>query len=152
MALTRFNYDDARTIKKIQESTDVGRWILGTPDVGHLKYFDDPHMRQQMWGGNLSSRAIEAEDELRGLSRKQTKYCDINKSAYFPIERCGTYLDPITEQTRATNPVWWYRSLETTRWEMPIKDDEPLRPIVADRRNDEYINTRNVLRDAFNRR
>lgn len=31
MAFTRFNYDDARTKKKLQEATDSGRYVLNVP-------------------------------------------------------------------------------------------------------------------------
>ena len=34
MAFTRFNYDDARTKKKLQEATGPGRYILNVPAVG----------------------------------------------------------------------------------------------------------------------
>ena len=34
MANTRFNYDDARTIKKLKQQTYPGRWILNLPGNG----------------------------------------------------------------------------------------------------------------------
>ena len=34
MAFTRFNYDDARTKKKLQEATDSGRYVLNVPGNG----------------------------------------------------------------------------------------------------------------------
>ena len=43
MAFTRFNYDDARTKKKLQEATGSGRYILNVPGNGsNPTYFDDP--------------------------------------------------------------------------------------------------------------
>ena len=46
-------------LRKLQESTGPGRYLLNTPDVipkglDHcLLYCDDPHIRLQGWGGNL---------------------------------------------------------------------------------------------------
>ena len=34
MANTRFNYDPCRTVKKLQEATDIGRYMLNTPGNG----------------------------------------------------------------------------------------------------------------------
>ena len=34
MAFTRFNYDDCRTKKQLQQQTDPGRWILNVPGNG----------------------------------------------------------------------------------------------------------------------
>jgi len=34
MASTRFKYDDCRTKKALQQSTDPGRWTLNVPENG----------------------------------------------------------------------------------------------------------------------
>jgi hypothetical protein len=34
MAFTRYNYDECRTKKLLQESTDPGRYVLDTPGLG----------------------------------------------------------------------------------------------------------------------
>ena len=34
MANTRFNYDDCRTMKRLQQQTDPGRWILNVSGNG----------------------------------------------------------------------------------------------------------------------
>ena len=54
MAFTRFKYDDCRTKKSLQQSTDVGKWILNVPGNGDKPcYMNDPHIILQKWGGNL---------------------------------------------------------------------------------------------------
>ena len=52
MANTRFNYDDSRTLKQLQESTGPGRWLLDKPG-NKLLYYTDPHVRLEKWGANL---------------------------------------------------------------------------------------------------
>ena len=44
MAFTRFNYDDARIKKELQQATGSGRYILNVPGNGPTPlYFDDPY-------------------------------------------------------------------------------------------------------------
>mgnify|MGYP005660732585 FL=1 len=53
MAFTRFHDDPCRIKKQLQESTDIGRWILNVPGQGSKPdYMNDPHIRLQKWGGN----------------------------------------------------------------------------------------------------
>ena len=50
MSFTRFNYDDARTKKNLQQSTGPGRYILNVPGNGvKLPMINDPQMRMQRW-------------------------------------------------------------------------------------------------------
>ena len=65
MACTRFKYDDARTIKALQQATDPGRWILNVPGNGaNPAYMEDPQIIIQKWGGNLRTNTINLESEL----------------------------------------------------------------------------------------
>ena len=66
-------------------------------------------------GANLQTNSINLESDLLGLTRPLTKDCESNnfKKAEVntsPIQypKC----DPFTEQSRVTNPAWWYRDLE----------------------------------------
>ena len=53
MASTRFKYDECRTKKELQQSTDPGRWILNVPGNGSTPfYMEDPYIRIQKCGGN----------------------------------------------------------------------------------------------------
>jgi len=123
MANTRFKYDDARTIKALQQATDPGRWILNVPGNGANPYYmEDPYIIPQKWGGNLRTNTINLESELRGVNRQLGRDC-LGKDDYksYNVESkaiqspsCSTLT---TEQSRATNPAWWYRDLEQPHWQ-----------------------------------
>ena len=75
MAFTRFNYDDCRTKKKLQESTGPGRYSLNMPGNGSNPcFFNDPQIRVQKWGANLRSvvngAPIDIDSDLTGRTRK----------------------------------------------------------------------------------
>jgi hypothetical protein len=56
MASTRFNYDECRTKKQIQQSTDPGRWIMNVPGNGSdPAYMEDPYIRMQKWTKSIIS-------------------------------------------------------------------------------------------------
>ena len=51
MAFTRFNYDECRTKKILQESTGPGRYMLNVPGNGCKPcLMADPQSRLQGWG------------------------------------------------------------------------------------------------------
>ena len=129
MANTRFKYDDCRTKKALQQSPDPGRWILNVPGNGaNPCYMEDPQIIIQKWGGNLRTNTINLEGDLRGVNRhlsrdclgkdEYTKYNVPNQAIKYPT--CNNLF---TEQSRATNPAWWYRDLEQVDWQYP-----PLNP------------------------
>ena len=129
MASTRFKYDDARTIKSLQQSTDPGRWILNVPGNGDKPcYMEDPQIIPQKWGGNLRTNTIDLESDLRGVNRHISRDC-LGKDEYQKYNvpnyaiQYPTCSQLTTEQSRATNPAWWYRDLEQNNFEYP-----PLNP------------------------
>jgi hypothetical protein len=70
MAFTRFKYDDCRTKKALQQTTDPGRWILNVPGNGDKPcYMEDPQIIPQKWGANLRTNTINLESDLRGQTR-----------------------------------------------------------------------------------
>jgi hypothetical protein len=118
MANTRFNYDDCRTIKKLQESTDPSRYILDTPGPGARPSFIlDPQIVPQKWGANLYTNSTQLESELLGINRILTN-CDL------PKRKSGDYTshpinypvnkDEITENSRLVLPAFLFRSLPQT--------------------------------------
>jgi len=129
MAFTRFKYDDCRTKKSLQQQTDPGRWILDVPGNGsHPCYIEDPQIIIQKWGANLRTNTINLESELLGVNRTLSRDC-LGKDNYLnynvpnqPIQYpvCNNLY---TDQSRATNPTWWYRDLEQVDWYYP-----PLNP------------------------
>lgn len=131
MAFTRFKYDNCRTKKSLQQATDPGRWILNVPGNGDKPcYMEDPQIIPQKWGANLRTNTINLESDLRGVNRhlsrdclgkdEYQKYNVINEAIQYP-----TCSQLTTEQSRATNPAWWYRDLEQNNFEYP-----PLNPQV----------------------
>ncbi len=131
MAFTRFKYDESRTKKSLQQATDPGRWIMNVPGNGSEPYFmEDPQIIIQKWGGNLRTNTINLESELRGVNRNLGRDC-LGKEEY---QRFNVSSNPIsyptcktltTEQSRVTNPAWWYRDVEQVDWQYP-----PLNPQV----------------------
>ena len=129
MAFTRFKYDDCRTKKSLQQATDPGRWILNVPGNGaNPCYMEDPQIIIQKWGANLRTNTINLESDLMGVNRQIGRDClgkDNYNSYNVPNEaiqypKCNNLF---TEQSRATNPAWWYRDLEQVDWQYP-----PLNP------------------------
>tara|TARA_B100001093_G_scaffold518355_1_gene602886 strand:- start:1830 stop:2318 length:489 start_codon:yes stop_codon:yes gene_type:complete len=121
MAFTRFNYDDARVKKNLQQATGPGRYILDKPGWGAKPgIFNDPQMRINTWGANLTKdfdHLIDVETLLWNKDTKLSKYnCNykfvkqMNKSStghQFPV-----YNKPVTDESRATHPAFQYRDLQ----------------------------------------
>jgi hypothetical protein len=122
MASTRFNSDEARQIKLLQEATDAGRYMLNTPGLGTRPAFiADPHIRAQKWGGNLMSNPVGIESSLFGITHTLSK-CDnrlsmdtwlggaLSKPSYPTNEVV------FTDESRAILPAWTARNVETNNW------------------------------------
>jgi hypothetical protein len=118
MSFTRFNYDDCRTEKMLEESTGPGRYLLNTPGWGKTpSYFNDPQIRMQKWGGNLRSSnggAIDIHSSLLGITQPLSKDCINKRKAdiktyknVYPANK-----NTITHESRATHPAWMYKDLE----------------------------------------
>jgi hypothetical protein len=132
MANTRFFYDDCRTIKQLQQSTDVGRWILNVPGFGDKPYYiEDPQIRIQTWGANLMTNSIDLESQLLGINRPLGKDCTIENNFRNPQFQSNS--QPIqyqhnsslfVEDTRATCPAWTFRDKEQVDWYYPPLDPQ----------------------------
>ena len=155
MAFTRFNYDDSRTKKKLQESTGPGRYSLNMPGNGTSPcFFNDPQIRMQKWGANLehvvNGAPIDIDSDLKGVTRKLTKYSQksqfpnsgvpITQKVEYPI--CG---DALTDESRATHPAWMYRALPQNR-EYPLFLNPQENVCMRFHNN---LNTRLLERDNF---
>ena len=125
MSFTRFHDDPARIIKQNQISTYSERYYLNTPGQGvNLPFEQDPHLRLQSWGANLTNNNLNLESDLRGLTRKFTKDLPQKNDYREHMVQTQPYMyrnaNPFVEESRASHPAWLYKDLEQTRWEYPI--------------------------------
>ena len=131
MAFTRFKYDNCRTKKELQQSTDIGKWVLNVPGNGSNPcYIEDPQIIIQKWGANLRTNTINLESNLMGVDRKTNKDC-LGKDNYInynvlnePIKynNCNKLC---TDESRASHPAWLYRDLEQVNWNyLPLNPQE----------------------------
>ena len=115
MAFTRFHDDPCRIQKYLEESTNIGNYKINVPGVGTKPSFiNDPHLRMQKWGANLSENKTELESDLMGITRKLNKdYIKennyLNNQHLYNQNIYPVYQDEITHQPRATNPAWTLR-------------------------------------------
>jgi len=129
MACTRFYYDDCRTKKQLQQSTDPGRWVLNVPGNGSNPcYIEDPQIIIQKWGANLRTNTINLESDLLGINRQISRDClgkDNYKKYNVPNQpiKYPTCNNLFTEQSRAIAPAWMIRGKEQVDWYYP-----PLNP------------------------
>lgn len=132
MANTRFNYDVCRTIKKNQESTDQGRYILDVPGNGtHPSYMEDPYIRIQKWGANLCTDSINLESELFGINKviSRNTVCENKKYKKIKINseqiQYPNCVDLTTKQSRATLPPSLFRELpQNNYYFLPLNPQE----------------------------
>jgi len=126
MSSTRFNDDDARIKKRLEESLSVGLYHLNTPGPGSQNpYVEDVNIRLQKWGANLRNNTIEMESDFRNMNNRLSKnlknYKDIEavtSEISYPSE--AAYVD----ESRASVPAWIFRDMETNRWEYPFEDKQ----------------------------
>jgi len=120
MALTRFFDDDCRIQKYLEESVNVGNYYINVPGNGPKPYFiDDPNLRMQKWGGNLSHNQLDLENDLRGQTRSLNKdniylnnYVNfLNNTNLFTKTDYPIYDKEITGQSRVIYPAWTLREL-----------------------------------------
>jgi len=148
MSFTRFHDDPCRIKKQLQETTGPGKYILNKPGWGDKPCFmEDPYMRMTEWGANLQTNTINLESDLMGLTRTLTD-CDQNnykntevKSDTMLFPSCSSF----TEQSRVTNPAWWYRDLEQDHtYILPLNPQEnTCKPFQNN------LNTRLLEKDYF---
>lgn len=157
MSFTRFNYDEVRTKKILQESTDPGRWILNTPGCGTPSFVDDPRIRMQYWGNNLrlpkSGNPVDIASELDGRTRKKTKACSKHMYPNTDILETKPYANKerihnFTQDSRFSHPAWMYRHLEQTKWDYPLLN--PQENVCIPFHNN--LSTRILEKDNYNSR
>lgn len=128
---TRYNSDECRISKRLQQMTDPGRYILNVPGLGESPAFiEDPQIVPQLWGANLRTNCINLDSELRGVNRPLNKDC-LGKDEYlrfeYPSEQISypTNNRMFTEESRAIMPAWTARDMEQTNlYYLPLNPQE----------------------------
>lgn len=127
MAHTRINNDNKRIEQTSGINNDICKYVLGEPGSGTKPYyFDDPHIRMQGFGGNISENIVDVNSNLLGLTRKidrnqpQNVY---NDDSYSKISYPNMF-GHITDEPRASNPAWEVRGLENNNWAYLPKDPQ----------------------------
>ena len=125
LMFTRFHDDEFRIKKQLEESTYLGRYQLNHPGNGtQMPFFDDPQIRLQYWGANLTTNNANLESDLLGLSRKSNR--DLVEINDYKLHAATTSQityprrDPFVEESRASHPAWTYKDQDHTRWETPF--------------------------------
>ena len=128
MSFTRFRDDPDRIRKQLQQSTDVGRYVLNVPGQGDKPmYTEDPYLRAQLWAGNIMTNSVDIETELRGLSRTLNR--DTPDNFHHAIRAshatrtnemiaCPTRGGSAVGQSRVTHPAWMLRDIAPDNWKM----------------------------------
>ena len=126
---TRFNYDKARTIKQLEESTGPGKYIMNVPGNGATPhYIADPQFRLGMWGANLTTNSMSVDNHLRGLDRKLNR--DSVKENYHlknaPDSVLPSYptIQTIVHESRTETPAWEVREKATSRLDYLHRDPQ----------------------------
>jgi hypothetical protein len=150
MAFTRFHDDPARLAKYAEETSYAGRYYLNTPGQGiNLPFLEDPNIRLQKWGANLTNNTVNLESDLRGLTRPlchdviEVNQYDVHAVTTIPYMYRNSA--PFVEESRASHPAFMYRDLEQARWEHPWIN--PLANI--ERKFEHSIQTRILEKDSF---
>ena len=122
MAFTRFHDDPCRIQKYLEESTNVGNYNINVPGNGLTPDFvNDPHLRMQKWGGNLSQNKTDLESDLRNITRhlnrdtlSENNYANyVNNNNIYNQNTYPINNKEITHQPRATDPAWTLRELNS---------------------------------------
>ena len=156
MAFTRFHDDPCRIQKYLDETTYVGNYEINVPGNGDKPlFFNDPHLRMQKWGANLSQNKTELESDLKGITRKlnsdsieQNNYLDYNNNNnlynpnIYPLQN-----NEITHQPRATNPAWELRDQENMNYGEPTFFNPQQNVFQPFRMN---VDTRILEKDHYN--
>jgi len=119
MAHTRIYNDKDRIKFNLGIDSDICKYILGEPGNGIKPYyFDDPFIRMQHFGGNISTNIVDVNSNLIGLTRKidRNQPQNIYNNNPYSKQTYPNMYGTMTEQSRAIAPAWNIRDLEKYNW------------------------------------
>ena len=127
MAFTRAYDDKDRVNTFLQQDVNNLKYMVNVPGNGTRPYYiEDPQVRLQKFGANISSNIVDINSGLKGMDKVLSRDGNCpnngrggNSSSFdnhysrlcFP-----TVSSAITDQPRATEPAWALRDLEANRW------------------------------------
>jgi hypothetical protein len=117
MSFTRFHDDPARIQKQLEQMTYSGKYMMNVPGNGaNMNFQEDPHIRLEKWGANLSQNAIDIESDLRCQTRNLQRDCVQYQEKQAPnhVNSYGS-TSSYVEQSRAIAPAWEIRGLKQER-------------------------------------
>ena len=127
MAFTRA-FDDKDRINMFQaQDVDNLKYMLNVPGNGTKpSYIEDPQVRLQKFGANISENIIDINSSLKGMNQVLSRdgfqsnngrsgnsepFNDYYSRYYYPVISSA-----ITDQPRAMEPAWALRDSEQSNW------------------------------------
>lgn len=153
MAFTR---DDVKRIDLTVEKYNNGMdYMLNVPGTGNKpNYIDDPQIRLQHFGANLSNNVVDINSNLLGVNKQLNRdhYVPNTRDTHFndTYKRC-TYpviSSTITDQPRTINPAWLLRDAEQNNWQELPTDPQKHTEVLFENN----INSRMVEKDLYTAR
>jgi len=123
---------------------------MDVPGIGlNMPFQEDPQIRAQKWGANLTTNTLNLESDLRGLTRIYTR--DNIEANDYKANAVKTHpfmyksAQPTVLESRASHPAWTYKDLEQTRWETPFLNPQ----VNAENKIQSGLQTRILEKDNF---
>ena len=124
MAFTRAFDDKERINMFLNQDVNQSKYMLNVPGNGTKPYFiEDPQIRLQKFGGNISTNFINVNSGLKGIGRQLDTDClmKTNKNEQLIQNNYSEISFPvisstITSESRTTIPAWQLRDLEQNNW------------------------------------
>jgi len=124
MAATRIGNDRERQeFNQTFYHNSLG-YMVNVPGNGvKPDYIEDPHIRLQKFGANISANITDIDSKLKGVNNTLNRDTDVILSGRDPFFNDGymrhtypTINNAVTDQPRATMPAWQVRDLEQNNW------------------------------------
>ena len=129
MASTRIGNDRERQEYNQNFYHNSLGYMVNVPGNGiKPDYIEDPHIRLQKFGANISVNIIDIDSKLKGINDTLTRDTGLtrniglipNRDPYFDDaymrHTYPTINNAITDESRATMPAWQVRDLEQNNW------------------------------------
>jgi len=153
MAFTRA-YDDKDRINNIlKEDVNTTKYMLNVPGNGTRPYYiEDPHIRLQKFGANISNNITNVNSGLKGLGRQLDRDCLIkNTNKEFINNNFSEINFPtnsanITVESRNSMPAWQLRDLEQNNLDYLYYNPQDYTEIQFENN----ISSRIVEKDTYN--